>query len=320
MDLTLYFGSQIQNLVFVVEAIAMLWLGKQLMDKYWGSQASLLNDASRQSYDDGGVMHPEPDDYSADFEIEIKENLAVGLRRGGFYLGVLIGLFGTLLGPTTNIVTDAILFPLWGAMLLGFLFLSSIINDKLIVTGVNNTDEVRSDGGSGTGQGNVAIGLVEASGFIATGIIGFGALSGESTDLITGVIGSVAAFGLGQLALVLLTKVYEMFTKFNANAEIKDGNVAAGGMLGSWMIALSIVIANSLAASSEGFVDQILSVGLDLGWTLAVLYAATHVIDRLFLPNTNFHDEIERDRNTSATAMAGLLKIGVALIMAAAFI
>ena len=119
------------------------------------------------------------DDKRAPFDEDkamlLESNLAVGLRKSGTCLGLFLALAGVLSGRSPSILADLLNFFKATIMVVIFLFITFEINKWIILRKVNNDEAVA--------KGNVAVGAVEFSTFVGTGIIMNGAFTGEGGGL-----------------------------------------------------------------------------------------------------------------------------------------
>ena len=144
-----------QGLIYAMVGIFFIWLGK------------LMDDRRTKDFDDDRHI----DD----------GNVAVGLRRAGLYLGIAIALSGALSGDSRGFSLDLLQLLIDGLIILGFLFSSRFINDYIMMAHLDNDAECVKEFTLADGRkitGNTAVGMVEASMYIATGFILNGSLSG----------------------------------------------------------------------------------------------------------------------------------------------
>jgi len=313
-DIALWFQQQFSMLGFLLEAFVLFWIGWKVWSAYFKSQSVTRSQDQIQQYEDGDKLVSEPADYDPNFEIEVKSNTAVAWRWAGIYLGLAIPLYGLISGPGSgNYVQDLLSVLGWGVLLVFVMLLAAMINDKFIVTGVNNTEAVR--------DGNNAVGTVECFSFVATGIIALAAFSGSGAgNLVGDLLATLGIFALGQVVLLVLVKIYEFFTTYEAVEEIRRGNDAAGLMLGSWIVALSIVLSAALSADIADWTVFSIVLGLTVALALVVIRAIGFVFDWIFLPNTDFKTEIVRDRNIAPIMVASGVRIGAVLFIVASLI
>ena len=269
------------------------------------------------------IMTPFDDDE----EVEERSNLAVGLRRAGLYVGLGIAVVGAVTGVQAEaegraldaaigsiagipLVVDELSLAeevgrvaLNGAIAVGLLILVGFFNDRIILRGIDNNDEVR--------KGNVAVGLVEGGGYIAAGLVLVGAFTGEGG----GIASAVAFTFLGQITLFVMYAVYQWITPFDVTAEIKGANPAAGIAVGGMLVALGAILRASIAGPFEGWLIDLATFGFYAVVSIFLLLILRQVTDRLFLPNTDLATEIVRDRNSAAISLAYGAIIAVALVV-----
>lgn len=242
---------------------------------------------------------------SADTAIHEESNLAVGLRRAGLYLGIALGLIGAISGPSAGFLVDLLALLVDGGTLTILVLLAAWVNNRLVLPGIDNSEALHA--------GNIAVGAVELAMFVATGLIAMGAFSG----LGGGTISAVAFFVLGQVALIVLVRIYEIVTPFDAIGQIRDGNTAAGVMVGGMMVALGIVLSASAGGDFTGWTTDLTAFAISAAVGVIGLLVLLWPIDWIFLPSTTFRIEIERDRNVAATAIAASVQIAIALVVTA---
>jgi uncharacterized membrane protein YjfL (UPF0719 family) len=279
------FLGEAENLAFVGLALALMWLAKKIFDWRAGSV------------------------FQADREIETESNLAIAIQRAGLYLALPLALYSLITGPASgNLGSDLFWFSVYGLLLTLLLIIATFINDKFIVTNIDNIAALKS--------GNVAVGLVEAGSLIATGLIAQGSFSGEGGGILAGLV----FFALGQLALILFAWGYPVLMRYDLMNEVRKNNTAAGLMLGGLLVALGIILSKSVAGDFSGWKAGLLDFSYAAIKGFGLLVLLTWVIDRLFLPNTDFRTEIERDQNAAALTMTAGITIALALIIAASIV
>ena len=178
--------------IYLISAFILFWLGK------------LVKDLTTTSY-------------SVREELVEKDNVALGVAMAGYYFGLIMAIGGTLSGPSQGLENDLIDIGIYGLLAIILLNLSRLVNDGVILHGFKIRDELIDDQNAGTGA-------VIAASYIATGLVIFGAVSGE----IGGIVTTVIFWALGQVALVLAGLVYELITPYSIHDEIEKDNVAAG--------------------------------------------------------------------------------------------
>jgi len=265
-------------IIFALLAFSMMFIGKLIMDRKTKKH------------------------YNADLAIEKDDNLAIALRRGGFYFGIAIAMTASIL-PSEGLTQSLIHQALNGSLILVFMFLAMWSADKIILNGVDNTLELKNK--------NISVGLVEFALYVSTGLIAYASFKGVDGPFISGIV----FFGMGQLMLILIAKGYGILHK-GLFDKIKAGNISAGLIVGGVMIAYAIILKTAICgefvswqADIQGFL-----ISAVVGMFMLLLFA-NKVIDGLFLPTSTIGQEIEED-NFAAVFMIVALKIAIAVIIA----
>lgn len=238
-------------------------------------------------------------------EIEENSNLAVGIRRLGLFTGTAIGMIGALIGFSEGYLNDLKYFTVDGIIVVILMLVARRVNDSLICAGVNNNKAVH--------EGNLAVALVEAGSYIATGLIVKAAFSGEGGGIMAAVIFAL----IGQLALLILFGIYRFITRFDVKKEILEGNSAAGLAVAGMLISLAVILHTSIAGPFISWSVDLLLFTKSALLGIVSLFIFRWLIDLVFLPNTNLKIEIERDKNVAAVAVAQGVLLAFAIILSA---
>lgn len=253
--------------------------------------------------------------YKVDIQLTQKDNPAIGIVLAGFLMGVAAVICGLFVGdnvgiPTWSLVKDEIIEILIYAGI-GFvlIFLSGIINDKAILNKFSNKTEILDNQ-------NTAVGVIIGLGYLGTGLIIAGAISG-SVDIRSALIMYAAA----QVALVIFTKIYQLLTRYDDRAAIgEQKNLAAGISFGGNMLAFSLILMRGSiikAADTEQWtwIDRLSELGY-YALAGAILLICCHVItDRLFLSKVRLAQEIANDRNINAGLIENSLALSAGAIL-----
>jgi uncharacterized membrane protein YjfL (UPF0719 family) len=265
-------SKELANLFYFGMCLAALWGAGMLARRFEGGQAP---------------------------EERTENNLALALRRAGLYVGICLGLAGALSAPSRGFGRD-VLSLLWCAPVIVALFFAAWrLNDRWILPRVNNDEAVR--------KGNLAVALVEAGAFVATGLVLKASFSGQG-GFGTGLV----FFCLGQIALIAFFKLMEMLTPCNDEREIEDGNPALGLHFAGMLAALGFVLAASLTGDFTNWGKDLLAflfAAVKGGVALLLVSWAT---DRAFLRPQAMQD----GSRACASPLVGVgVKLGVAALL-----
>ena len=122
----------------------------------------------------------------------------------------------------------------WTSIGCGLMLISQYINDKLLVRGLNNTSALLDD--------NIAVGVMEAGSFIATGVVMYSTMGGSGGDFAEDLGVTVLYWALAQLLMLGFTVIYRFMTVFDDLEQIKKGNAAAGVSAAMTLISLAFGI------------------------------------------------------------------------------
>ncbi len=175
-----------------------------------------------------GLLHRE---YNLTNEIVEKDNPAVALAVTGYYLGLVLGIGGSLTGYDQGIVDDILDLCIFGGLSIILLNISWFLCDKAVLYKFKISDELIRDRNQGTGA--VSFGVS-----IASGLIVYGAVSGEGGNIWT----SIAFWAIGQAILILATYVYNFITPYDIHEQIEKDNVAAGISFAGALIAMGVIV------------------------------------------------------------------------------
>jgi uncharacterized membrane protein YjfL (UPF0719 family) len=236
------------------------------------------------------------------------QNHAVGLRRAGLYIGLAIGMSGALTGPSLGFGSDVLTLVVDGVIVLVCMIVAQKVCDSLMLHKVKNNYEV------GT-KHNTAVGFVEAGSYVASGLILYGAFSGEGGGLLSAVI----FFAIGQLALLILFWLYQAITPFDVVQEISSENgsinLAAGVAVCGMLISLGYILKSSISGPFTGWGTDLLAFAVSLVVGIVALLVFRLLIDALFLPKTTLAEEIKRDHNVGGLVLTQGAVFAVALII-----
>lgn len=249
------------------------------------------------------LLHRE---YHLTTELVEKDNPALALAVVGYYLGLVLCIGGALIGPSIGIVDDLIDLCIYGILGIVLLNLSWYLCDWIVLHKFKVSDELIRDHNQGTGA--VSFGVS-----VASGLVIFGAVSGEGGSIWTAIV----FWALGQAILILAALIYEWVTPYDMHDEIERDNVAAGVSFGGALVAMGIVLG---LAAQEDFTDWADDIVGFLGYALlglVLLPLIRIVTDKVLLPTVKLSHEIagQEKPNVGAAYIEAVSYICAALII-----
>ena len=242
--------------IYLVCAYLLFWIGKLVYD--WTTPS-----------------------YRVKEELVEKDNTALSVAIMGYFFGLVMAIGGVISGPSHGLELDLIDVLIYGPLSIVLMNLSRIINDRLILHQFSVRDEIIRDQNSGTGA-------VVCASYIATGLVIFGAVSGE-----LGGLGTTLAFWmLGQAALVLAGIVYNWATPYDLHKEIERDNAAAGVAFAGALVGIGIVVRHAVAGDFISWTTSLQGFALEVVIGLVLLLLVRVATDKILLPGLNLSAEI----------------------------
>lgn len=235
-------------------------------------------------------------------------NMAVALRRIGWFIGISLAIAGSLTSVEMS-MSGFVEFLFDFVVAFVMLNVAGWLANKVMLPDVNNDEEI--------GKGNVAVGLIEAGMYIGLGTLFFGAFTGSGGGTLSGAIfGSV-----GALVFILLFKIIDWFTPINLREEICKGNLAAAASVIGDLLSLGLILGVSIAGPFEGWAKDFQTFALSAGLGVVALIAIQYLIDWIFLPKVTVNDEIRAGNMASMVLVEGttLAVVIVASVMLVTF-
>ena len=252
--------------IYLISAFILFWIGK------------LVKDLTTSSY-------------SVRDELVEKDNAALGVAMAGYYFGLVMAIGGTLSGPSQGLENDLIDIGIYGVLSILLMNLSRLVNDGLILHGFKVRDELIDDQ-------NVGTGVVVAASYIATGLVIFGAVSGE----IGGIVTTVIFWALGQISLILAGLVYEWITPYSIHDEIEKDNVAAGVAFAGALVGIGIIVFHASAGDFISWTVNLQDFAIEVVAGLILLPIARFISDVILLPGQKLTDEIANQEHPNLGA------------------
>ncbi len=248
--------SLLESGIYLVCAYVLFWIGKLVYD--WTTPS-----------------------YRVKEELVEKDNTALSVAMVGYFFGLVMAIGGVISGPSHGLEIDLIDVLIYGPLSIVLMNLSRIINDRLILHQFSVRDEIIRDQNAGTGA-------VVCASYIATGLVIFGAVSGE----LGGVGTTVVFWVLGQAALVLAGVVYNWVTPYNLHAEIERDNVAAGVAFAGALVGIGIVVRHAVAGDLISWTTSLQDFALEVVLGMVLLIVVRIATDKILLPGLNLSAEI----------------------------
>jgi len=269
-----------------------------------------------------------------DAELVEKDNVAFAITLSGYYLGLIMALGGALTGANHWVLdepisllknTEVLLLHVldlvvYGVLAIILMNLSIIINDKLILYKFNNEDEIIRDQNAGAGA-------IEFASYLATGLIVFGAVSGEGGFRagawmigrfeLGGVISALVFWCLGQAVMVLAGLIYNWMTPYDVHAQIEKDNVPAGVGFAGALLAIGNLTRVACSGDFISWQENLLRFGYIVIFGLVLLPFIRFAADLVLLPGARFSDEIvnQEKPNLGAAFIEAISYIGVSFLI-----
>lgn len=247
------------------------------------------------------LLHPS---FKVKEELVKKDNFAFAIAHVGYYIGLLFAIGSAIVGPSNGLLTDVIDIVVYGLLAIVLLNISIFLSDYLILRKFSVRKEIIEDQNAGTG-------VVEGAVSVASGLIIFGAVSGESENLLFGILTAVVFWAFGQLALIITTRIYNWITPYNLHEHIEKDNVAVGVGFAGAIIAIANLIRFGLTGDFEGWLPTFTEASFELVVGLILLPVMRLITDKILLPGERLTDEIINQEKPN---------VGAALIEAFAYI
>ncbi len=213
-------------------------------------------------------------------ELLQNDNFALALTVVGYYSGLIFALGGVLYGDSAGLVNDLIDIVLYGLMAIILLNLSGIINDKIVLHTFDNTKEIIDDRNAGTGA-------IEGANYLASGLMISGAISGEG-DVVT----ALAFWALGQAAIVVGSKIYNLITPFDVHAEVEKDNVAVGVAFAGVLVAIGNVVRVGVSGDFVSWSENLAVFIVVVVFGFILLPVVRYITDKMLLPGEKLTDEL----------------------------
>ncbi|KAA3662116.1 MAG: DUF350 domain-containing protein [Calditrichaeota bacterium] len=239
------------------------------------------------------------------FELLKKDNLALALAVTGYYLGLIFALGGVLDGPSRGWLDDLIDILFYGVIAIILLNLAGLINEKIILRKFSLEYEIIRDGNTGAGA-------IAGGNYLAAGLVVAGAIQGQG-DLMTGVI----FWLIGQVVLILVSRIYDLITPFDIHEHIEKDNVAVGVAFAGVLVAFGNIIRISIYGDFVSWQTNLSEFASFIVFGLIMLPIVRFITDKLLLPGEKLTDELvnQEKPNVGAGVIEAFSYIAASLLL-----
>ncbi len=229
-------------------------------------------------------------------------NLAVGVSVAGYFIAIVAIIVGASIGSAGDFVKDLLDFGYYSVLGIVLLNISKFINDKLILPKFCITKEIVEDK-------NVGTAAVVFGSFLASGLIIGGSISGQGG----GIISAMAFFALGQLALILFSKIYNLLLPYCIHDEIEKDNVAVGIAFGGTLIALSIILLKGVSGDFSNWIADLSNFGIEVLAGIILLPTVRVLFDKILIPKVKLNDALKQG-NVTVGVLEAITVISIAIV------
>ena len=243
-------------------------------------------------------------------ELVKKDNLAFSLSHVGYYIGLLLAIGSAIVGPSNGLINDVIDILVYGLLAVILLNISVWITDNVLLRKFSVEKEIIEDQNAGTG-------IIEGAVSVASGLIIFGSVTGESDSILYGIFSAVVFWAIGQLALVLVSRIYNAITPYDIHEHIEKDNVAVGIGYAGALIAMANLIRFGLMGELDGWGSSLSYAGVEVVAGLILLPIMRMLTDKILLPGEKLTDEIinQEHPNIGAAIIEAFSYIGGSVLL-----
>lgn len=240
--------------------------------------------------------------YNTFDEIIEKKNVALATSIGAFIIATTMIFVAALNGPSKGLVTDLISVSMYSGIGILMLFSARFINDKVFLAKFCNHQQIVE-------HHKLSVGIAQGASFISAGLIIAGALTGEGT-LLTAIV----FYLLGQVALLILSKLYDVLTPFDLLDELEKGNIAAALSFAATKIAIGIILLHALVGEFYSWPQSIALFFIDAAIAIVLLPIVRILVDKVLLPKVAV-DQAIAEQNVAVALIEGAVAIAVAVVI-----
>ena len=251
-------------------------------------------------------------------ELSKEDNFAFGISVAGSIAALGIVLTGAISGEVASTYTlEAIGMLAYGTLGLLLIKIGRFIHDKVALNAIDKTQQIKDR--------NIAVGIVDAAGVIATAIVIRAVLLWVDGLNIYTLVAIISGFLVSQAMLLLVTRIREKhYAKNNQGHCMQDafanGQVALAIRYSGQMISTALAVKAAsyfLIYSPETLVENL------IGWlifsiVMTLLVALlTAIAKALILWKINLVEEVDQQNNIGVASVEMAISISIALILTA---
>ncbi|MCG8239121.1 DUF350 domain-containing protein [Tenacibaculum finnmarkense genomovar ulcerans] len=243
-------------------------------------------------------------------ELVEKDNFAFIISYVGYFTALIIVIGGAIIGETAGFITDILQIFSYGIIAILLLLLSAWISNKVILNKFDLKKEIITDQNEGAG-------VIEAAIYIANGLVLYGALIGESETLIAGISTFIIYWVLGNIVLILASKVFIAWMGYDIHNEVEKDNVAAGVSFSGAILAIGIITMNAILDPFLDWTTTLIDISLQTLLGCLLLPIMRLFADKILLPGRKLTDEIinQEKPNIGAGLMEAFAYIAAAILI-----
>ncbi|MCD8412636.1 DUF350 domain-containing protein [Tenacibaculum finnmarkense] len=243
-------------------------------------------------------------------ELVEKDNFAFIISYVGYFTALIIVIGGAIIGESYDFITDIQHIFIYGIIAIALLLLSAWISNKVILNKFDLKKEIITDQNEGAG-------VIEAAIYIANGLVLYGALIGESETLIAGISTFIIYWILGNIVLILASKVFIAWMGYDIHNEVEKDNVAAGVSFSGAILAIGIITMNAILDLFLDWTTTLIDISLQTLLGCLLLPIMRLFADKILLPGRKLTDEIinQEKPNIGAGLMEAFAYIAAAILI-----
>jgi len=239
-----------------------------------------------------------------DDELFRRDNAAVGLPVGAFYLAVLIALGGPLSASSSgSLLRDALGTLAWGAAALASILAGEWIARRTLFAGIELESELK--------KGNLSAGLVAAGSHAANGMVTLGAFAGDGG----GALPAFVFWLYGQIWLAFAAKTLPLIMRAKLSHELRRDNRAAALAFTGALLGAGNIVRIAVGGAFEGWSVGVAEATTYAASGLALQFLVAELADRALLPGATLRSELVESPKPAVGAVLALFHLGASILV-----